>query len=206
MTLTAAGFGRLTNVSRETLTRLEDYVRLLAAWNNRINLVGRNTIGDVWQRHILDSAQILHHLRHSDRTFVDIGSGAGLPGLILAILGVRAVHLVESDRRKAVFLAEAIRLTRAPATLHVRRAESMPAMPVDVVTARACANLGDLLALAQPFIGPDTMCLFLKGKGVAAELTDAAKDWNMVAEAVPSLTDKSGCILKVEGVSRVERP
>lgn len=206
MSLTAEGFARITHVSHETLARLEDYVRLLSAWNNRINLVGRNTIGDVWQRHILDSAQILHHLRHHDRTVVDIGSGAGLPGLILSILGVREVHLIESDRRKAVFLGEAIRLTRAPATLHVRRAESMAAMPVDVVTARACANLGDLLALAQPFIGPDTMCLFLKGKGAAAELTEAAKDWNMVVEALPSITDKSGSILKVEGVSRVQRP
>lgn len=206
MTLTAEGFARITHVSRETLSRLEDYVRLLSAWNNRINLVGRNTIGDVWQRHILDSAQILHHLRPNSRTIVDIGSGAGLPGLILSILGMSEVHLVESDRRKGIFLAEAIRLTRAPATLHVRRAETMMPMPVDVVTARACASLGDLLDLAQPFIGPHTICLFLKGKGVAAELTEAAKDWNMLAETLPSVADKSGCILKVEGVSRVERP
>lgn len=206
MSLTAEGFARVTHVSRETMARLEDYVRLLSAWNGRINLVGRNTIGDVWQRHILDSAQLMAHLPPGARRVVDLGSGAGLPGLILSILGVPEVQLVESDRRKAVFLAEAIRLTRAPAILHVRRAETMPAAIADIVTARACASLPDLLALARPFIGRDTVCLFLKGKSVAAELTEAAKDWNMLAETLPSIADKTGCILKLEGVSRVERP
>ncbi|HEX4112178.1 MAG TPA: 16S rRNA (guanine(527)-N(7))-methyltransferase RsmG [Stellaceae bacterium] len=203
--MTAEGFARLTHVSRETLARLEDYVRLLSAWNHRINLVGRSTIGDVWQRHILDSTQILHHLLSGTRTVVDLGSGAGLPGLVLAILGVPQVHLIESDRRKAVFLAEAIRLTRAPATLHARRAEDVPPFAADAITARACANLTDLLGLALPFMGPRTLCLFHKGRVVADELTDAAKDWNMLTETLPSVTDKSGCILKVEGVSRVER-
>jgi 16S rRNA (guanine527-N7)-methyltransferase len=206
VTLTPEGFARLTHVSRETMARLEDYVRLLSAWNRRINLVGRNTIGDVWQRHILDSAQLMAHLPPGARRVVDLGSGAGLPGLILAILGIPEVHLVESDRRKAVFLAEAIRITRAPATLFAQRAERIPAVTADVVIARACAPLAELLALAWPFIGRDTICLFHKGKGVAAELTDAAKDWNMLAKTLPSVADKSGCIVKLEGVSRVERP
>lgn len=205
MSLSAEGFARVTHVSRETMARLEDYVRLLSAWNRRINLVGRNTIGDVWQRHILDSAQLMGHLPPGTRRVVDLGSGAGLPGLILSILGVPEVQLIESDRRKAVFLGEAIRVTRAPATLHARRAEDIPAVTADVVTARACAPLPELLALAWPFIGPTTVCLFLKGRGVADELTAAAKDWNMLAETMPSIADKSGCILRVEGVSRVER-
>jgi 16S rRNA (guanine527-N7)-methyltransferase len=206
VTLTAEGFARITHVSRETMARLEDYVRLLSAWNRRINLVGRNTIGDVWQRHILDSAQLLPHLPPGTRRLVDLGSGAGLPGLILAILGMPDVHLIESDRRKAVFLAEAIRIVHAPATLHARRADQVPAVTADVVVARACAPLTELLDLAWPFIGPTTVCLFHKGKSVAAELTDAAKDWNMLAETLPSVADKSGCLLKLEGVSRVERP
>jgi 16S rRNA (guanine527-N7)-methyltransferase len=205
VTLTAEGFARVTHVSRETMARLEDYVGLLSAWNRRINLVGRNTIGDVWQRHILDSAQLLPHLPAGVRRLTDLGSGAGLPGLILAILGVPDVHLVESDRRKAVFLAEALRITRAPASLHVQRAERIPAVTAEVVTARACAPLAELLELAWPFIGANTICLFHKGKDVAAELTIAAKDWNMLAETLPSVADKSGCILKLEGVSRVER-
>lgn len=205
MTLTAEGFQRLIPVSRETLTRLETYVELLSAWNRRINLVGRTTIGDVWRRHILDSAQLLNYLPPHAGRVVDLGSGAGLPGLILAILGVPQIHLIESDRRKGVFLAEAIRLTQAPVALHNRRAEDVPPVAAGVVTARACANLAELLSLAQPFIGPRTLCLFHKGRLVADELTEAAKDWNMVAETVPSITDKSGCILRVEGVSRVER-
>jgi 16S rRNA (guanine527-N7)-methyltransferase len=205
VTLTAPGFARVTHVSRETMVRLEDYVRLLAAWNKRINLVGRNTIGDVWQRHILDSAQLMAHLPPGTRRLLDLGSGAGLPGLILAILGVPEVHLVESDRRKAVFLAEAIRLTRVSARLHVSRAEELPLFSVDVLTARACAHLTDLLALAEPFIGATSICLFHKGKNIAAELTEAAKDWNMLAETLPSVADPSGCILKLEGVSRVDR-
>ena len=205
MTLTAPGFARVTHVSRETMARLEDYARLLAAWNRRINLVGRTTIGDVWQRHILDSAQLMAHLPPGTRRLVDLGTGAGLPGLILAILGVPEVHLIESDRRKAVFLAEAIRVTRSAARLHVSRAEAVPPFPADIVAARACAGLTDLLALAMPFIGPTTLCLFHKGKTVGAELTEAAKDWTMVAESLPSVADPAGCILKLEGVSRVER-
>lgn len=204
MSLTAEGFGRLAHVSRETLSRLEDYVRLLTAWNRRINLVGGNTIGDVWQRHILDSAQLMAHLPPGTRRLVDLGSGAGLPGLILAILGVPEVHLIESDRRKAVFLAEAIRITRAPATIHAARAEQVRLPATDVVTARACAPLADLLGLAMPFIEPGTVCLFLKGRAVAAELTEAAKHWNMRAETLPSVADRSGCVLKLEGVARVE--
>jgi 16S rRNA (guanine527-N7)-methyltransferase len=205
VTLTAQGFARVTHVSRETMARLEDYVRLLAAWNQRINLVGRNTIGTVWQRHILDSAQLMAHLPPGTRRVIDLGTGAGLPGLILAILGVPEVHLVESDRRKAVFLAEAIRVTRASARLHVGRAEALPRLSADALTARACAHLTDLLALAEPFIGTRTVCLFHKGKNVGAELTEAALGWDMLAETLPSVADPSGCILKLKGVARVER-
>jgi 16S rRNA (guanine527-N7)-methyltransferase len=203
--LTAEGFARLTNVSRETLGRLEDYVRLLTAWNARINLVGRNTIGEVWLRHILDSGQLMHFYVPPARRLVDLGSGAGLPGLILSILGVPEVHLIESDRRKAVFLAEAIRLTRAPAVLHVKRIEQVAPFAADIVTARALAPLTETLELAAPFIGPRTICLFHKGRNVATELTEAAKSWNMLAEPLPSIADKSGSILRVEGVSRAER-
>jgi 16S rRNA (guanine527-N7)-methyltransferase len=117
---------------------------------------------------------------------------------------VPEIHLIESDRRKAIFLAEAIRITRAPATIHAARADRVAPFIADVVTARACAPLPDLLGLALPFIGPDTVCLFLKGRAVAAELTEAAKRWNMRVETLPSVADRSGCVLKLEGVARVE--
>jgi 16S rRNA (guanine527-N7)-methyltransferase len=204
--LAADGFARRVQVSRETMARLEAYVRLLTAWNRRINLVGRTTIGEVWQRHILDSAQLLQHLPPGTRRVVDLGSGAGLPGLILAIFGVPEVHLIESDRRKAAFLAEAIRVTEAPAVLHTQRVERVAAFGADVVTARACAPLPALLDLARSFLGPGTICLFLKGRAAAAELTEAEKDWNMRVTMLPSVTDPHGAILKLEDVSRVERP
>ncbi len=135
------GFARVFDVSRETLERLDAYVGLLAAWNRRINLVGASTLGDPWRRHILDSAQLLPHVPRQARVLVDLGSGAGLPGLILSILGVPEVHLVESDQRKAAFLFEAARITGAACKIHPVRAEKMPRLAADVVTARALARL-----------------------------------------------------------------
>jgi 16S rRNA (guanine527-N7)-methyltransferase len=195
------GFARLVPVSRETLDRLSAYVDLLKAWNPRINLVGGNSLGDVWRRHILDSAQLCPLLPPRCRVLLDLGSGAGLPGLILAILGVPEVHLVEADQRKAAFLREAVRVTGASATVHARRIETLPPFAVDVVTARALAPLADLLALAAPFLGPATVCLFLKGEGVAAELTRAKEAWKMTVTEKQSLSDPSGTILRLEGVS-----
>src|SRR5579872_6350644 len=115
MILGRDGFAKRIVVSRETLDRLTLYVELLIAWNRRINLVGANTIGDIWRRHILDSAQLMPLLPDGTRVVVDVGSGAGLPGLVLAMLGVPEVHLVESDQRKAAFLREAQRVTGTPA-------------------------------------------------------------------------------------------
>lgn len=196
------GFAKLANVSRETLDRLILYVDLLTAWNRRINLVGRDTLGDVWRRHILDSAQLHPHLPPKTRNLVDLGSGAGLPGLILAILGVPEVHLVESDGRKAVFLREAIRVTGAPAVIHATRIDGVKPFMADVVTARALAPLSDLLALSQGFLGPRTVCLYLKGRAAEEELTETAKGWKMRVDRSPSLSDPSGCILRLENITR----
>ncbi|HEX7970081.1 MAG TPA: 16S rRNA (guanine(527)-N(7))-methyltransferase RsmG [Stellaceae bacterium] len=196
------GFARVTNVSRETLDRLTAYVELLTAWNRRINLVGRDTMGDVWRRHILDSAQLHPLVPREARVLVDLGSGAGLPGLILSILGVPEVHLIESDARKAVFLREAIRVTGAAATVHATRIDRIKPFVADVVTARALAPVGELLQISQPFLGPRTLCLFLKGRNVEEELTGIDKAWNMRLRRSPSLSDPSGCILRLENISR----
>jgi len=200
------GFARLVPVSRETLERLEAYVALLAAWNRRINLVGASTMGDPWRRHILDSAQLVAHLPPRARVLVDLGSGAGLPGLVLAILGVPEVHLIESDQRKAAFLREAARVTGAAAQIHPQRAEKMPRLAADMVTARAVANLPDLLDIAEPFLGPHSICLFLKGRGAEEELTLAAKSWKMRARLLPSLSDPGGMLLILEAPQREPRP
>lgn len=196
------GFVRLFPVSRETFDRLALYVDLLDRWNQRINLVGRDTMGDVWRRHILDSAQLFRLIPPRARVLVDLGSGAGLPGLILAILGVPEVHLVESDQRKAAFLREALRVTGTKAQLHVQRIEAVPPFPADVVTARALAPLADLLGLAEPFLARSTICLFLKGKAADDELTRAEEAWKMRVERVPSASDPSGTILRLESLAR----
>lgn len=190
------------NVSRETLDRLICYVDLLTAWNTRINLIGRNTVGDVWRRHILDSAQLYPHIPQGARLLIDLGSGAGLPGLVLSILGVADVHLIESDARKAVFLREAARVTGAPVSVHAMRIDRVKPLVAQVVTARALAPIAELLEISERFRGPDTICLFPKGENVREELTMAVKRWNMTAHQSPSLSDPSGCILRLENISR----
>jgi len=200
--LTAAEFAAETGVSRETLARLEDYADLLVTWNARVNLIGRGTVEDLWRRHMLDSAQ-LHPLLPADAaTLVDLGSGAGFPGLVLAILGGPHVHLVESDQRKCVFLREAIRVTKAPATVHATRIETAPPLVADVVTARALAPLDTLLDLAAPFLRPHALALFLKGRGAEGELTLARRAWNMSADLLPSRSDPTGTILRLDHLER----
>ncbi|HEX3501624.1 MAG TPA: 16S rRNA (guanine(527)-N(7))-methyltransferase RsmG [Stellaceae bacterium] len=202
--LTAASFQNQTGVSRETLARLEAYVELLSAWNRRINLVGPRTIGDIWRRHILDSAQLFPLIPAKARVLLDVGSGAGLPGLILAILGVREVHLVEADQRKCVFLREAARITQSSVQIHPQRLEKCPRFGADVITARAFAPLADLLDQVERFAGAHTILLFLKGKTVGEELTEARKAWNMRATPHPSVSDPSGTVLRLEQVTRAD--
>jgi 16S rRNA (guanine527-N7)-methyltransferase len=187
-------------VSAEILDRLEAYLAVLAKWNARINLVGPATLRDPWRRHILDSAQMVAHLPPG--RLADLGTGAGLPGLILAILGREDVHLVESDQRKVAFLREAARITGANPTLYATRIEAMPALSAAVVTARALAPLDRLLDMAERFLGPETACYFLKGARVEDELTEARKSWQMEVELLPSLADEAGVIVKVTGIGR----
>lgn len=207
--LTAEAFARQVHVSRETLGRLQTYVELLQKWQPTINLVSRDSLADVWQRHILDSAQ-LAELIPADRpiTILDMGSGAGFPGLVLAILGFEqgrqwTVHLVESDSRKAAFLATVARETGAPATVHNKRLENMPPITADVVTARALAPLEKLVDYAVPFLAAGGQCLFLKGVGTEDELTVASKTWKMVVNRLPSRSGPTGVVLRVRDISRV---
>jgi 16S rRNA (guanine527-N7)-methyltransferase len=204
--LGAAGFAGIVPVSRETLARLEAYATLLGAWSTRINLVGRATLADMWRRHILDSAQLRPLVPDAAQNLVDLGSGAGFPGLVLAILGLPGVELIEADSRKCAFLREAARITGAPVTVRQTRIEALPARPFDVVTARALAPLDRLLELARPFLGADSLCLFLKGAAQAAgELTLARRGWRMTAAASPSRSDPRGVVLQLREVDREPR-
>ena len=136
------------------------------------------------------------------RVLVDLGSGAGFPGMVLALMGVAEVHLIESDRRKATFLREVARATGAPVQIHAARIEAVPGFAADVVTSRACAPLEKLLGLATPFRQPGTLGLFLKGKTVNRELTQAKKVWDIESVFRPSRTDPDGSILLVQEWAR----
>jgi 16S rRNA (guanine527-N7)-methyltransferase len=199
--LSQAEFAALIDVSRETQERLAAYVALLTKWNAKINLVGPATLPDVWRRHILDSAQI-HDRVAGAGVLVDLGSGAGLPGLILAILGGPQVHLIESDARKCAFLHEAARVTGTAIAIHNKRIEAAPSIEADIVTARALAPLAQLLDHAVRFLKPAGKCVFLKGARGVDELTEARKTWHMSVTERPSRSDPSGVILEVESPAR----
>jgi 16S rRNA (guanine527-N7)-methyltransferase len=200
--LGAEGFAELIPVSRETLSRLEAYAALLIRWSARINLVGRDTLADLWRRHILDSAQLRRWVPNSAGRLIDLGSGAGLPGLVLAILGVPGVELIEADSRKAAFLREAARMAEADVTIRACRVQAVLPHPADVITARACAPLDRLLDLAERFLAPTTLCLFPKGERFEEELTVARKAWTMKVSVEPSLSDRRGVILRLQQVAR----
>ena len=203
--LSPVDFAAQTGVSRETLERLEAYAALLVDWSSRINLVGRSTLSDLWRRHFLDSAQLLPMIPRGARSLVDLGSGAGFPGLVLAILGMPGVELIEADRRKAIFLREAARITGTKMTLRACRIEAVAPHAVDVVTARGCAPLDRLLPLAARFISPQTTCLFLKGVHAEQELTAASKAWTMTVSLHPSRSDPGGTVLLLQQVIREPR-
>jgi len=189
-------------VSRETIGRLESYAELLTRWQARINLVGPDTLPDLWTRHILDSAQLWPLLPPEARRLADLGSGAGFPGLVLAILGAPDVHLVESDARKCAFLREAARITDTRVTILNRRIEQVEPLEADIVTARALAPLSRLLDWAAPHLAKGGQCLFLKGRGAEDELTATAKEWKIGHRRIPSLTDPEGVVLQLREVCR----
>jgi 16S rRNA (guanine527-N7)-methyltransferase len=209
--LDAEAFRQEANVSRETLARLERYLELLGKWTQAINLVAKSTLEDPWRRHFLDSAQLYDLLppkpTNRNRVLVDLGSGAGFPGLVLAIMGAGTTHLIESDRRKATFLREVARATDTEVTVHDRRIEAVPPFAADVVVARACAPLDRLLGYAAPFLRPGeaaaTRCLFLKGRRVDEELTEAIKAWTLSVKHFPSRADPAGTVLSI-GVNGFE--
>jgi 16S rRNA (guanine527-N7)-methyltransferase len=200
--LGAEGFARAFPVSRETLARLEAYADLLIRWSARINLVGRDTLLDLWRRHMLDSAQLHPLMPSAAQSAIDLGSGAGFPGLVLAILGASGVELIEADSRKAAFLREAARVTVTQATIRPCRIAAVSPHQVDVVTARALAPLDKLLDLAEPFIGSNTVCMFPKGEKAVAELTLARKGWRMTASMYNSIADPRGVVLCLHGIAR----
>jgi 16S rRNA (guanine(527)-N(7))-methyltransferase RsmG len=190
----------------EAEERLRAFVDLLRQWNRRINLVGQADERPLWERHILDSAQLVPLLPAPEGELIDLGSGAGFPGLVLALTTNWRVALVEADQRKAAFLREAVRATGARATVYAVRAEQVSLPPARVVTARALAPLPDLLALATPLLAPDGICLFPKGRSAEDELTAARAQWHMRVERFPSRTNPTATLLRLSEIRRATSP
>ncbi len=180
--------------------RLRRFVDLLLRWNASLNLIAARDAAVVWERHIADSLQLVPLMPAGVERGIDLGTGGGFPGLVLAIATGVAFDLIESDRRKASFLRTAVLETGAPATVHCCRIEDASVAPARLVTARALAPLPRLLPLAARFLADDGVCLLLKGARVEEELAAAARDWAMTVQRVPSRTGGDGVVVKVTGL------
>ncbi len=198
-------FAAEAGVSRETLDRLRIYAAQLVKWTKAINLVAPNTLPDLWRRHFLDSAQLYPLAADAPGPWLDLGSGAGFPGLVIAAMG-RQVTLIESDIRKATFLRETARQMDVPAIVRAERIEAVDPASLSrpaVISARALASLAELLDLAAPFMGPDTLLLFPKGRQAEDELTLARESWTIDhVEMIPSRSDPAGRIIRLKGLCR----
>lgn len=203
--MTPASF--FPNVSRETLVRLEEYAALLAKWNPVINLVSKSTLPDVWQRHMRDSAQLWPLCPKGARLWVDIGSGGGFPGIVIAILAAELapemrVILIESDQRKATFLRTVAQTLGLELRVESQRAEDVPPLGADVVSARALTALSGLLPLAQRHLAENGVAIFPKGQSAAQELTDALELWQFAVTRTPSETDHQAVVLQIRDIAR----
>ena len=200
----ASEFQALTGVSRETLQQFESYADHLLRWSKAMNLVSRDSLDDLWRRHFWDSAQLLPLLPATEGerlVIADLGSGAGFPGMVLAILQAGEMHLIEADRKKAVFLREVARDLKLEVRIHAQRIEAIPGPFADVVTARALAPLDRLASYAQAVLKDGGKALFLKGQGADRELTLLPEPERMIIEQFPSRSDPSGIILRIGGLT-----
>jgi len=190
-------------VSRETEARLDRYESLLREWNQRLSLVSDSTLDIVWTRHFLDSAQLLPLIPQREKPVIDLGTGAGFPGVILAIMGAPHIHLVEHNMRKVAFLRTLIAELDLKVTLHAMKVESVKPFHAAAVTARAFKPLTDLIGLGRKFLGPDSVAIFPKGRRAEEELGDAEQRWRFSAERFKSQTDPESTIFRLSGISEV---
>jgi 16S rRNA (guanine527-N7)-methyltransferase len=199
--LSLRDFRRLTGVSRETADRLEAYSGLLERWQRRINLVSTASLADRWRRHFLDAAQLAPLIAGPPRRIADIGSGAGFPGLVLALMGAGPVDLIESDGRKCAFLSEAVRITGAPArVVHARAEKAAIGAPAAVITARGFGPIERILDVTEAIAAPETIYLLPRGRNASERLTGSLKNTNMRIERYASITEPGGVILRLTEV------
>ena len=196
------------NVSRETFLRLKEYEKLLFKWNAKINLVSRSTLDNFWNRHVLDSAQFLSSVGEKAGKWVDLGSGGGLPGLVVAILSdeiepVNKLFLVEADARKVVFLKTVCRELGLKVEVYNNRIEELPPISANIVSARALAPLKTLCLYAKNHLEKDGVAVFAKGENWRAELVEAQKKWIFSYEAVKSTLHEGSVVLVLRGIKSV---
>ncbi len=196
------------NVSRETIARLEQYAEMLRKWNSTINLVSKASIQDLWQRHIIDSAQIFELAPDNTPHWADLGSGGGFPGLVIAIMAMESgspakITLVESDLRKSTFLRNVIRELGLKATVINDRIEKIPPLKAEILSARALAPLSTLLDFADLHLAPRGTAFFMKGENWQMELKDAQSKWRFQHQLATSTTESGSVIFKIQGITRV---
>ena len=192
---------RHVSVSRETFDKLAIYYDLLLKWQSKVNLISPDTITSAWHRHFLDALQIFP-LIDTEKKIVDLGSGGGFPGMVIAIAGAKNMHLVESDTKKILFLREVARLTNTTVSLHHGRIEETLTTHADIITSRACSALDTLLSLASGYVSHETICLFHKGKNFAKEIEDAKLHWHFDCDVIPSVTDSQSAILRLTSIRK----
>jgi len=189
------------NVSRETFDKLKQYEALLKKWQKAINLVSKNTLKDIWNRHIIDSLQLIEHLPKDKNTcIIDLGSGAGFPALIIAMCGYKNVYAIESDERKCFFMKEVAKETNTKIEIINERIENVQNLQANVITARALAKIDELLLLSKNLTNRSTNYLFLKGKSWESELKKALTDFDFQAQSFQSLTDSEAKVVKISNL------
>ncbi|MBL4603732.1 MAG: 16S rRNA (guanine(527)-N(7))-methyltransferase RsmG [Emcibacteraceae bacterium] len=200
--MSAEEFQKINNVSRETMDKFICYSEMLIKWQKAINLVSDNSLSDMWRRHFYDSAQLIEYIDQKKQPLkiLDLGSGAGFPGLVLSILGAGEVHLIEGVGKKCSFMKQIIQKTKIDAIVHNERIENMDAFPVDLITSRACADLGKLLSLTSKFMTPDTKCLFLKGEKAQDEIERAKRSAEFKVDIYKSKSEETGMILSLSQI------
>ena len=196
-------FLRVVPVSHETLALLRVYESILIKENQELSLVSPSTVDMIWTRHFLDSAQLLPLIPEPEAPLVDLGTGAGFPGLVLAIMGLPQVHLVEHNMRKVAFLKKIVSELDLSVTIHAMKAETVRPFAAGTVTARALKPLDELIGMGRKFVAGSGVALFPKGRRAAEELKDAERNWRMRVESFPSITDLESTVFRLSDINRV---
>ncbi len=197
------------DVSRETLLKLRAYEASLQEWQNKFNLVSKSSLEDAWNRHFIDSMQLFKYIPQSAQSLYDFGSGAGFPGMVLAIMAAEKtpylkVSLIESIGKKTLYLKHVSEICSVNVEIFNQRIESLPKNKVDVVTSRAMTSLSDLLGYAYPFCKKETVCIFPKGKKHQEEIDEAKKHWQFECQIHPSETSSEGVILVITKLAKLK--